>query len=154
MGWYRFLIGTLLQLPRKCKLFMATKCRLAFIKPSTRILKSTTIIGLNRYRLSFTASFILIRTYSGSRKRSDLNIALKWRRKNLANQFHFCIHPFSIIWVPLEPQFYSLFKNKVCCCDKRNLTFTPTSLPQDLPVNLLRGSLENEAPPLGIFVQP
>ena len=37
----------------------------AFIKPSTRIvldtnLKATAFIGLNRYRLSFTASFILI----------------------------------------------------------------------------------------------
>ena len=53
----------------------------------------------------------------------------------------------------MEPPFYALFKNKGCC-DKRNLTFTHTSLPHDLPTNPLRGSLENEAPPLRISYSP
>ena len=52
---------------------MATKCRFLSIyqaqyKDYTRYLKATTFIGLNRYRLSFTASFILIGLTAASGK--------------------------------------------------------------------------------------
>ena len=112
MGWYKFLIGSLLQIPRKCNYLWLRNA--IFLKDYTRYLKATTFFGLNRYRLSF------------------ILYPSKWRRKNLANQLHFkdrlVYSPNLIDCVLLESPFCALFKNKGCCCDKQILIFTPTLL--------------------------
>ena len=117
------------------QLLIATKCRFflkAFIKPRARIIsKIHNLHWTELVQTIFHSEFHSDRAYSGFRKGGDQNIVLKWRRKN---RLHFkdrttcCIHPISLIWVPLESPFYALFKNKGCCCDKQILIFTLTSL--------------------------
>ena len=63
MRWYRFLIGTLLQLLWNIydhKMPFLSIYQAYIYEDYTRYLRATTFIGLNRYKLSFTASFILI----------------------------------------------------------------------------------------------
>ena len=53
MAWYRFFDGNLAPSSPEMQLIMAAK-------PSARISKSHNFVTLNRYRIFFTASFILI----------------------------------------------------------------------------------------------
>ena len=87
MGWYRFLIGTLLQLPRKCNYLWPLFQHLSsLVQRLYQISKSYNVHWTEQVWTILHSEFHFDRAYSGFRKGSDRNIVQKWRRKKLATK--------------------------------------------------------------------